>query len=189
MSADPRVVALQALRQDGVRADDPRAWCPLLTCVAGVPSCLTLASLPEWPWSSFPQARNRRPPKEFYADAMGALRLALRSPPPLRVWPGFVAGDAARQRPSAPSPHLSSWSAPSPWHWRLSLGGGGAGQCCAAGCWPSGCFPGISWWDVAGGGVSCPPSTPHPPAGAFHRHRPGRRCLGGAGGSACGPHI
>ena len=91
-------MALQALRQDGVRADNPRAWEALLTCVAGVPPCLTLASLPEWPWSSFPQASNHRPPKKFYAVVMGALRLVLRSPHPLRVRPGFVAGDAASRR-------------------------------------------------------------------------------------------
>ena len=34
---------------------------------------------------------------------MEALRLALRSPPPLRVRPGFAAGGAARQRSTAPS--------------------------------------------------------------------------------------
>ena len=59
---------------------------------------LPVASLPQWPWSSFPQAANLRPPKEFYVEVMGALRDALAPRPPLRVQPGFVSGEAARRR-------------------------------------------------------------------------------------------
>ena len=59
---------------------------------------LPVASLPEWPWSSFPQAAELRPPKEFYMEVMAALRDALAPRPPLRVQPGFVSGDAARRR-------------------------------------------------------------------------------------------
>ena len=82
------------------------AWEALLTCVAGVSPLLDVASLHEWPWSSFPQARNLRPLKEFFDDVMVALRESLRPPPPVRVQQGFVTGDAApakRLRPEAVS--------------------------------------------------------------------------------------
>ena len=95
---DPRVRALQALRHNGVRSEDSGSWDALLACVAGVCPLLPVTSLPEWPWSSFPQAAELRPPKEFYVEVMAALRDALAPRPPLRVQPGFVSGDAARRR-------------------------------------------------------------------------------------------
>ena len=78
---DPRVRALQALRHNGVRSEDSRSWDALLACVEGVSPLLPVASLPEWPWSSFPQAAELRPPKEFYMEVMAALRDALAPPP------------------------------------------------------------------------------------------------------------
>ena len=95
---DPRVRALQALRHNGVRSGDSGSWDALLACVAGVSPLLPVTSLPEWPWSSFPQAAELRPPKKFYVEVMAALRDALAPRPPLRVQPGFVSGEAARRR-------------------------------------------------------------------------------------------
>ena len=59
---------------------------------------LPVASPPEWPWSSFPQAAELRPPKKFCVEVMAALRDTLAPRPPLRVQPGFVFGEAARRR-------------------------------------------------------------------------------------------